>query len=409
MKPFHEYFYSKKRHKTAVLSSSEKKIAKSLRLKGVREQDILYLLNIGRETTLNSGRLSELDWDAISPCSEEELVAFEKKQQSWDFKTGLNPYSNKVDYILIKSKEAMMQAVATFNSPMTFFSLENFLILANVAWLYLFQAYCERENINYHRDNNQTEPLSYMIESNTDFIRSISLDDAIINNIKFLISFRDSATHEGAYSIPSNIITKLQANCLNYNNTLISLFGEQNSLKNVFSIALQFASISLEQSKQLLNKDASEKNMLNFVQDFEKSLSDDVLNDVKYQFSVTYVLVNNNKAKLADSVRFYAPGTDDYENIERVLIKEVFGFDRYKYTLSALEKELKKIDPSKKYRTPLLDLIDKEHLRDMTHNKSCNLKMVQAFPSGNSGVTWKYTEDFLDLCKIKILGIKKDA
>lgn len=35
--------------------------------------------------------------------------------------------------------------------------------------------------------------------------------------------------------------------------------------------------------------------------------------------------------------------------------------------------------------------------------------MVQAFPSGNSGVTWKYTEDFLDLCKIKILGIKKDA
>lgn len=169
MKPIKEYYGKKKRDKKAVLTEYEKKIAKALKINGVREQDILYLLNIGRETTLNSGRFSEVDWDTIEDCSKEELEQFERIQRAWDFKTGLNPVLNKVDRILIKSKEAMLQAVAIFNNPTTYFSTESFLTLANIAWLYLFQAFCERENINYYNSDNSTQALSYMLQSNTQF------------------------------------------------------------------------------------------------------------------------------------------------------------------------------------------------------------------------------------------------
>lgn len=410
MEELETYFNKKKRDKSAVLTLYEKKIAKALKNKNVREQDILYLLNIGRKSTLNSGRLSEIDWDTIQPCSDDELKFFEKKQQSWDFSTGLNPFANKIDCILVKSKEAMLQAVSAFNSPSTYFSLENFLVLANIAWLYLFQAYCEREKIEYHKTNGQTQVLSYMIEDNEDFLNSVNLSASVRSNIQFLIGMRDSVTHDGCYEIPSKIITKLQANCFNYNDMVISLFGERNSLKNIFSIALQFSNFSLNQSKQLIsNKTASNKNLLNFVENFEKSLSPDVLNDIKYQFSITYVLVNNNKANLSDAVKFYAPGTEDYENIERVLIKEVFGFDRYKYTITKIQEELEKIDNTQKYRNKLLDLIERHNLRDCKHKKSQNVRLVQAFPSGNKGTTWKYTEEFLDLCKKELLGTKHDA
>ncbi len=404
MKPIKEYYGKKKRDKKAVLTEYEKKIAKALKINGVREQDILYLLNIGRETTLNSGRFSEVDWDTIEDCSKEELEQFERIQRAWDFKTGLNPVLNKVDRILIKSKEAMLQAVAIFNNPTTYFSTESFLTLANIAWLYLFQAFCERENINYYNSDNSTQALSYMLQSNTQFKEKINLEESVLKNIDFIISLRDNVTHEGGFDLPSKIITKLQANCLNYNDTLIRLFGKQNGLHNIFSIALQFASISLDQSKQLLENSNCNKNLLDFVEAFDKNLSDDVLKDVKYQFTIAYVLLNGKKANTSDAVKFYAPGTEDYEHVEHVLIKEVFDFG--KYTFEEIVEKLKEIDSSKKYRNIVLALIEEKHLRNMQEKKSNDMRFIRPVPSGKKGVSWRYTEAFLDLCKKEILGIE---
>ncbi len=408
MKALEEYYGKKKRDKKAVLTAYEKKISKALKLKGVREQDILYILNIGRETTLNSGRFSEVNWDAVDACSNEELEQFEQTQRAWDFKTGLNPILNKVDRILIKSKEAMLQAVAIFNNPTTYFSTESFLTLANIAWLYLFQAFCEQKNIKYHNTDNSTQALSYMLQHNIQFKEKINLEESVSKNIEFIISLRDNITHEGGFELPSQIIMKLQANCINYNDTLIRLFGKQNGLHNIFSIALQFASISLDQSKKLLQNNNCNKNLLNFVEAFDKNLSDDVLNDVKYQFTIAYVLLNGRKVNTSDAVKFYAPGTEDYENVEHVLIKEVFGFDRYKYTITSIKNKLEKIDNTQKYRNKILELIERHDLRDCKRKKSKNVSLVQAFPSGNKGTTWKYTEEFLDLCKQEILGIGKN-
>lgn len=49
MKPFEEYYGNKKKNKEAVLTAYEKKVVSTLKNHNVRDQDITYILNIGRK------------------------------------------------------------------------------------------------------------------------------------------------------------------------------------------------------------------------------------------------------------------------------------------------------------------------------------------------------------------------
>ncbi len=49
--------------------------------------------------------------------------------------------------LLTKSQEAMLSAVQIFNNPNILFKSENFIILANISWMYLLHAfYREKKN-----------------------------------------------------------------------------------------------------------------------------------------------------------------------------------------------------------------------------------------------------------------------
>ena len=51
--------------------------------------------------------------------------------------------------LLIKSREAMLSAVQIFNNPNIHFKSENFIILANISWMYLLHAYYRENKIEY--------------------------------------------------------------------------------------------------------------------------------------------------------------------------------------------------------------------------------------------------------------------
>lgn len=389
MKPFTEYYGNKKKNKEAVLTSYEKKVVSALKNHNVRDQDITYILNIGRKTTLNHARIGAVK-KSDPMLTDEELKQFEQKQMAWDFQTGLNPIENDVDYLLIKSKNAMIQSVTSFNSPTNNFSIESFLVLANVAWLYLFQAFCLKHGINYTNTDKTTQALSYMIENNEEFLAKANIKDAIIKNVEFIIKLRDFVSHDGLYKIPSSIITKLQANCINYNNVIKQMFGERNGLDNIFAIALQFASISLSQSKSIV-KNSTSKNILNFVSEFEKDINDDILDSEEYQFTVTYIAINEGNKNQADIVRFIVPGSEGYEEKKEVLIKEISDDARYKYMFSDIR------DKSHKTKNQILNFIDKKKFRDLKKGISNNKRMMKPYNFGKT-TQWKYTEEFLQLC-----------
>ena len=51
--------------------------------------------------------------------------------------------------LLYKSREAALNAVQTFNNPLTTFKAETFIVLMNIAWMYLLHAYYRREGVEY--------------------------------------------------------------------------------------------------------------------------------------------------------------------------------------------------------------------------------------------------------------------
>ena len=51
--------------------------------------------------------------------------------------------------LLLKSREAALNAVQTFNNPLTTFKAETFIVLMNIAWMYLLHAYYRQEGIEY--------------------------------------------------------------------------------------------------------------------------------------------------------------------------------------------------------------------------------------------------------------------
>ena len=137
------------RNRDGALSASEKPIVKALLAKEWRNQDIQALVNIGREATINSARITETKNDGtIVAASDEEVEFFQIRKSSYDQKTGLNLFDHER---LVRPREAMILAVQVFNSPATRFKTEVFTMLANVAWTYLMHEYYESKG-NYILD-----------------------------------------------------------------------------------------------------------------------------------------------------------------------------------------------------------------------------------------------------------------
>jgi hypothetical protein len=106
------------------LTDLEKRIAKALSAKGWRSQDIHALINVGRQTTVNFGRISGVKNDSDQqPATEEEVAYFMRHRRAYDAQTGLNRYD---DERLIRAREAMILAVQVFNSASLKFKTEVF-------------------------------------------------------------------------------------------------------------------------------------------------------------------------------------------------------------------------------------------------------------------------------------------
>ncbi len=94
--------------KPTTLTTEEKAVIKALLAEGMRNQDILTLINHEREATINFGRITGVKKNtSIAPASPEEVAFFKRKKRSFDPITGLNLYS---DERLIRARETIIWA-----------------------------------------------------------------------------------------------------------------------------------------------------------------------------------------------------------------------------------------------------------------------------------------------------------
>jgi hypothetical protein len=227
------------------LTDPEKRIVKALIVKGWRNQDIHAWINIGRQTTVNFGRISGVKKNANQqPATGEELEYFTLRRQAYDPQTGLNRYE---DERLIRAREAMILAVQVFNSAGLKFKTEVFTILANVAWTYLMHEYYSRKlSLKIVSEQGQSMALSEMIAR-----ADCPLQDGVKKNLNALKVLRDKVEHHLLGKADLKWLGIFQACCLNFDRAMCLLFGDKLSLSSDLAFALQFAKMNLDHVTQI--------------------------------------------------------------------------------------------------------------------------------------------------------------
>ena len=107
--------------------------------------------------------------------------------------------------LLHRSRDAALNAVQTFNNPLTTFKAETFIVLMSIAWTYLLHAYYRREHIEYRYFSRGPKGRKFARTASGSFeywdlaaclrASSCPLDEPTKSNLRFLIGLRNEIVH----------------------------------------------------------------------------------------------------------------------------------------------------------------------------------------------------------------------
>lgn len=244
---FHNIKKNRKKSKEGGLTKRELILAKGLLKRGYIAQDITFIMTLGRNTTINSGRISPKmkDDPNIPDATDAEIDTFLKIQASYDAKTLLNPFKNER---LIKSREAMISAVSIFNNPAILFKTEIFCVMVNIAWTYLIHEKMEQTTIGSSKLANGN---SVTVAGTLDKKISPIKDEAVKSNLIKIIEIRDAVEHTYFVDDGGCFYPLFQSCCVNFEKYMTDWFGEHLSLSSELSLALQFVRMGKPQFVEL--------------------------------------------------------------------------------------------------------------------------------------------------------------
>jgi len=330
-----------------VLTTAEVALVKAMFGVGDRTgQEILaYFTRPGR--SINPARIIEARRSskhaAIPPAAPEELQAFLSRWPDHDHVTGLHPDD---DELVVKAREAMLNAIGGYNSPRTLFRTECFIVLAVIAWTYLLHWHYGKVGVDHRSRKDDGSPLLTKHgavkhwELETCLAQAeCPLDPATAANLRFLIAIRHEIEHQMTRRIDDTLSAKVQACVLNFNAALARLCGDRTRLDRDVSIAIQLAGIGREQRNMLLRDMDLPPSFVAAQAAFERDLSDEIARDERYAWRVMMVHRNTNSKGAADEmVEFVKPGSDMEGEIHRVLVKET---EKKKYRPSDIIGEVR--------------------------------------------------------------------
>ena len=337
-----------RRSRNHTLTRSEAAIVKAmLERGGFNDQAIqAYFTRPGR--TVNHARILEIRTSHrhadVPAATERELQAFLSRWPEHDYATGLHPDD---DELVIKAREAMLNAIQGYNNPRAVFRSECFIVLSVVAWTYLMHWHYGKIGVDYqcHKQDGTLLTTAHGAVKHWELeaclrCPSCPLDEPVKENLRFLITVRHEIEHQMTKRIDDAMSAKIQACCLNFNAALKSLVGERCGIDREMSFAVQLSGIEREQRNMLLKDMGLPPNLLAAQEAFEEALPDEITRDERYAWRVILIQKNTNSKGSADEVvQFVRPGSDAEGEIHRVLMKEV---EKKKYRPSDIVAEAKK-------------------------------------------------------------------
>jgi len=306
-----------------------------LKSKKFSNQEIAGLINRDRGSAsldISTGRISNIKnnqikkyskIDAADKISTEEFLQRAKKND-------LQKRSSLIDERIVRAREAMILAVQLFNSPTIRFKTEVFSVLAIISWTYLLHEYLFRKGVKIVNKSGKSLSLSKMLAR-----KECQLSSGIVNNLEAIVEIRNKVEHHLIGNSDHFWLAKYQACCLNFEKTIVSMFGQDFSLQSELSYALQFSKLHLDQLTESHDHDVPD-NIKALSSSLDANLSDSELEDLEYQFKVNYTFTSASKSK--SHFKFLNAGDSDLSNEEKIVIKKVPADHDYPLKAKEIEK-----------------------------------------------------------------------
>ncbi|HVX57151.1 MAG TPA: DUF3644 domain-containing protein [Candidatus Saccharimonadales bacterium] len=246
-------------------------------------------------------------------------------------------------------------AIELHNRPEAPRSFEAFVVHMHLAWLYLLQAVCKRDSVDYRyfKQAGKSRRYEYVDgEAKTwDLAKHVryrwsETQDPTRRNLELFIGLRNKIEHRfngKQEAIALATASHTQALLLNYDEELRSQFGDRWSMATQLRFPLFIGSFSdegvaaLEKLRKALPAD-----LRNYIADFESSLPTEVFNDRRFQFKLRLeqVAVGSKDALALQFIRWSDLSDTDKEAYDqegkagRVILKQkiqtVANHDRLK-------------------------------------------------------------------------------
>lgn len=254
--------------------------------------------------------------------------------------------------LISKSREAALAAVQVFNNPLISFKSEMFIVNMIISWTYLLHAYYRSQGIEYRyfellpSGRKRFDKTKHGADKYWELERCLNEDSSPVekdaaNNLRFLIGLRHEIEHQMTTRIDDALSARFQAACLNFNDLIKRLFGDEFGIDKHLSFSLQFTSLSDEQAQSLENyKDILPSHIARFVEEYDGQLSIEEYNSPKYAYRVLFTQKTANRPGQADKViEFVKPDSEAAKGINKTyaVIKEK---EKQKYRASTIIKTM---------------------------------------------------------------------
>ena len=250
--------------------------------------------------------------------------------------------------LIHKSREAALAAVQVFNNPQITFKSEMFIVNMHIAWTYLLHAYLRDQKIEYRYIKSVSDSGRRRFDKTKHGAdKHLNLKDCLnhnqspvdvdtANNLKFLIGLRHEIEHRMTTRIDDALSARFQACCLNFNEYIKSLFGDDHGIDKHLSFSLQFSALSDEQVHKMKGyNDILPAHVSLFVEEYDGSLSEEEFNSPKFAYRVLFTQKTTNMPGQADKViEFLSPDSEEAKSVNIT------------YALNK-EKEKNKLTPTK--------------------------------------------------------------
>jgi hypothetical protein len=277
---------------------------------------------------------------------------------------------------LTKARESALLAVETYNRPGTNFRSGGFIVLMCIAWTALFHAiFFRRRTRPFYRKQSHARHFQVVDGDRKAWELATCAQEfwggnnpPARANVMFFVGLRNKIEHRSMPSLDVSIFGECQALLFNFEDLLVTEFGEKYALNESLSLALQFSRIRSERQDaaiRTLHKSLA-RNISSYVDAFRSSLSTEVLNDPRFSYKVFLIPKPANRESSSDIsvewVKFDPLQADEMDRYDRIvsLIKPAATAVRATEAASGVSAEIRVVNKSE---VPAYAMID----RDKSH------------------------------------------